>query len=125
MKINIGDIIKREASKQGISNSLLATKLNAKNPQNIDYDLKQEILSLDKLRLYSEVLNHNFLQYYYNEEPYKTFRERENEAFLSEIKKLKEQLEDANKTISLQESHIKTQQELIETQRALIVKLKG
>lgn len=125
MKINIGDIIKKEAIKQGLSNSQLATKLNVKNTQNIDYDLKQNILSLDKLKLYSKALNHNLLQYYYNEEPYKAFRERENETLLNEINELKSQLKDANKTIDLQESHLKTQQELIETQRALIVELKS
>ena len=125
MEINIGDIIKKEAIKQGLSNSQLATKLKVKNTQNIDYDLKQDILSLDKLKLYSKALNHNLLQYYYNEEPYKTLRKKENEIFLSEINELKSQLKDANKTINLQESHLKTQQELIETQRALIAELKS
>lgn len=125
MEINIGDIIKKEAIKQNLSNSQLATKLNVKNTQNIDYDLKQDILSLDKLKLYSQALNHNFLQYYYNEEPYKTLRKKENEIFLNEINELKSQLGDANKTINLQESHLKTQQELIETQRALIAELKS
>jgi len=125
MEINIGDIIKKEAIKQGLSNSQLATKLKVKNTQNIDYDLKQDILSLDKLKLYSKALNHNFLQYYYNEEPYKTLRKKENEIFLNEINELKSQLGDANKTIKLQESHLKTQQELIETQRVLIAELKS
>ena len=125
MGINIGDIIKKEAIKQGLSNSQLATKLKVKNTQNIDYDLKQDILSLDKLKLYSKALNHNLLQYYYNEEPYKTLRKKENEIFLNEINELKSQLKDANKTIDLQESHLKTQQELIETQRVLIAELKS
>lgn len=123
MKINMGQIIKNEAIKQGFSNSQLATRLNVKNTQNIDYDLKQEILSLDKLKLYSEILNHNFLQYYYEEEPYKTFREKENETFLREINELKNQLEEARKTIILQKAYLETQQELIETQRALIAQL--
>ncbi|UZJ65614.1 hypothetical protein OKW96_05360 [Sphingobacterium sp. KU25419] len=124
MKVHIGQIIKNEAIKQGFSNSQLATRLNVKNTQNIDYDLKQEILSLDKLKLYSEILNHNFLQYYYEEEPYKTFREKENETFLREINELKNQLEEARKTIILQKAYLETQQELIETQRALIAELK-
>lgn len=123
MKVNMGQIIKNEAIKQGFSNSQLATRLNVKNTQNIDYDLKQEILSLDKLKLYSEILNHNFLQYYYEEEPYKTFREKENETFLREINELKNQLEEARKTIILQKAYLETQQELIETQRALIAQL--
>ncbi|MEN5376513.1 hypothetical protein [Sphingobacterium kitahiroshimense] len=124
MTINIGFIIKKVADDQNLSQSQLATLIDDVQ-QNVGNDYKRTSLKIDRIFQYSKALNHNFLQYYYNEEPYKTFRERENEAFLSEIKELKEQLEDANKTISLQESHIKTQQELIETQRALIVKLKG
>lgn len=123
MAINIGSIIKKVADDQNLSQSQLATLIDDVQ-QNVGNDYKRPSLKIDRIFQYSKALDHNFLQYYYNEEPYKTFRERENEAFLSEIKELKEQLEEANKTVAMQESHLKTQHELIETQRALIVQLK-
>ena len=43
--------------------------------------------------------------------------------FLREINELKNQLEEARKTIILQKAYLETQQELIETQRALIAQL--
>ncbi|WP_400261923.1 hypothetical protein ACFX5U_20440 [Sphingobacterium sp. SG20118] len=125
MEIHIGEIIKTEAKRQGLSNVHLFEITKVKNPQNIDYDLKQKVLPLDKLELYTKALNHNFLKYYYEEEPFKTFREEENKTFLAEISLLNEQVEEANKTVAMQEYHLKTQQELIETQRALIAELKG
>lgn len=123
MAINIGSIIKKVADDQNLSQSQLATLIDDVQ-QNVGNDYKRPSLKIDRIFQYSKALDHNFLQYYYDEEPYKTFRERENEALLNEIKELKSQLKDANKTIDLQESHLKTQQELIETQRALITQLK-
>lgn len=124
MAINIGSIIKKVADDQNLSQSQLATLIDDVQ-QNVGNDYKRPSLKIDRIFQYSKALDHNFLQYYYDEEPYKTFRERENEALLNEINELKSQLEDANKTIDLQESHLKTQQELIETQRALIAELKS
>ncbi len=124
MDINIGSIIKKVADDQNLSQSQLATLIDDVQ-QNVGNDYKRPSLKIDRIFQYSKALDHNFLQYYYDEEPYKAFRERENEALLNEINELKSQMKDANKTINLQESHIKTQQELIETQRALIAELKS
>lgn len=124
MNIDIGSLIKTEAENQNLSQGQLAALIGDAQ-QNVGNDYKRPSLKIDRIFQYAKALNHNFLQYYNDEEPYKAFRERENEAFLNEIKELKEQLEEACKTISLQESHLKTQQELIETQQALIAELKS
>lgn len=123
MKIHIGDIIKREAKNQGVSNARLMEEIKVKNPQNIEYDLKQETLSIQKLALYSSALNHNFLKYYTELEPFRSFCENENNTSLEKINSLKEQLDQANRTISMQEETIQTQKDLIDTQKALIESL--
>jgi len=122
MTVNIGSIIKNVADDQNLSQSQLATLIDDVQ-QNVGNDYKRPTLKIDRIFQYSKALNHNFLQYYYEEEPYKTFREKENETFLREINELKNQLEEARKTIILQKAYLETQQELIETQRALIAQL--
>lgn len=120
MKIHIGDIIKREAKNQGVSNARLTEEIKVKNSQNIEYDLKQETLSIQKLALYTSALNHNFLKYYTDLEPFRSFYENDNNASLEKINSLKEQLDQANRTISMQEETIQTQKELIATQKLLV-----
>lgn len=123
MKIHIGEIIKTEAKSQGVSNTHLMEVINVKNAQNIEYDLKQETLSIQKLALYTSALNHNFLKYYTDLEPFKSFYEKENNTSIDMIESLKEQLDQANRLISVQEETIQTQKELIATQKALIESL--
>lgn len=122
MTVNIGSIIKNVADDQNLSQSQLATLIDDVQ-QNVGNDYKRPTLKIYRIFQYSKALNHNFLQYYYEEEPYKTFREKENETFLREINELKNQLEEARKTIILQKAYLETQQELIKTQRALIAQL--
>ncbi len=120
MEIHIGDIIKREAKNQGVSNARLMEEIKVKNSQNIEYDLRQETLSIQKLALYTSALNHNFLKYYTDLEPFKSFYENETNTSLHEIESLKEQLNQAKQMIAIQKETIKTQKELISTQKALI-----
>lgn len=123
MRIHIGEIIKAEAKSQGVSNARLMEEISVKNSQNIEYDLKQETLSIQKLALYTSALNHNFLKYYTDLEPFKSFYEKENNTSLDEVEALKEKLAQASSTISFQEETIQTQKELIATQKALIASL--
>ena len=78
MTVNIGSIIKNVADDQNLSQSQLATLIDDVQ-QNVGNDYKRPTLKIDRIFQYSKALNHNFLQYYYEEEPYKTFREKENE----------------------------------------------
>lgn len=120
MEIHIGDIIKKEAKNQGVSNARLMDEIKVKNSQNIEYDLRQETLSIQKLALYTSALNHNFLKYYTDLEPFKSFYENETDKSLHDIESLKEQLNQAKQMIAIQKETIKTQKELISTQKALI-----
>ncbi len=125
MKIHIGDIIKREAKNQGVSYTRLMEEIKVKNSQNIEYDLKQETLPIQKLALYTSALNHNFLKYYTDLEPFRAFYEEETKISLDEIESIKEQLNQLERIIAAQEETIQTQKELISTQKALIESISG
>ncbi|MNG73903.1 hypothetical protein D3C87_713620 [compost metagenome] len=120
--MNIGEKIKEIADKKNFSQKMIGDLIN-ESQQSVGNDYKKSSLSIDKLLAYSSVLNHNFIQYYYNEEPFKTYREEENKDYQNEINFLKVQLSQTNQTIIIQEETIQTQKELISTQRALIESL--
>jgi hypothetical protein len=122
MPIHIGAIIKEEAKNQSLSQAQVAEKINAKNPQNVDYDFGRESLPIDKILRYSEALNKNFVAFYYNEEPLKTYREQEFAERQAKTDELQAKLEQAKKLLVAKEETIATQKELIETQRKLIEK---
>lgn len=129
MPVHIGNIIKEEAQGQGLTSSQVAERINVKNAQNVDYDYKKESLPLDKILLYAEALNKNFIAHYYDKEPLKTYRAQEFAAWQSKIDELQEKLNQAEKliaakeeTIAAQNETITTQKEFIETQQRLIEK---
>ncbi len=129
MSIHIGNIIKEEAQGQRLSSSQVADLIEVKNYQNVDYDYKKESLSIDKILKYSEALNKNFIAYYYDEEPLKTYREQEFAEWQGKIDELQEKLDQAEKLLAAKEETIAamtetvtTQKELIEAQRKLIDK---
>lgn len=122
MPVHIGNIIKEEAQSQGLTSLQVAEKINVKNSQNVDYDYRKESLPIDKIFLYSKVLNKNFIAYYYDEDPLKTYREQELAEWQSKIDELQEKLNQAEKLLAAKEDTIATQKELIETQRKLIEK---
>jgi len=117
--MNIGEKIKEIADKRNLSQKMVGDLIN-ENQQNVGNDYKKSSLSFDKLLIYSKALDHNFIQYYYNDEPFKTYREEECKKWDEKIDSLEEQLDQANRLISLQEETIQTQKELISTQKLLI-----
>ncbi len=120
--MNIGEKIKEIADKKNLSQKMVGDLIN-ENQQNVGNDYKKFSLSFDKLLTYSKALDHNFIQYYYNDEPFKTYREEECKQWDEKIDSLEEQLDQANRLISLQEETIQTQKELISTQKELIESL--
>ena len=122
--MNIGQKIKEIADKKNLSQKMVGDLINEKQ-QNVGNDYKKSSLSFDKLLIYSKALDHNFIQYYYNDEPFKSYREEEYKQWDEKINSLKEQFDQANRLISMQEETIKTQKELISTQKALIESLSG
>ena len=124
MSLHIGSIIKKIAKKNGYSQGELAEKINAKNAQNVEYDYRQESLPIEKLALYSAALEHNFLQYYYEMEPFKTYRQQEIEVYLSQINDLTVRLRELDRLIYAKEETTEYQKQVIEAQKELIEKLK-
>ncbi len=124
MSLHIGSIIKKIAKKNGYSQGELAEKINAKNAQNVEYDYRQESLPIEKLALYSAALEHNFLQYYYEMEPFKTYRQQEIEVYLSQINELTIRLRELDRLIYAKEETTEYQKQVIEAQKELIEKLK-
>ncbi len=122
--MNIGEKIKEIADRKNLSQKLVGDLIN-ENQQNVGNDYKKSSLSIDKLLTYSKALDHNFIQYYYNDEPFKTYREEEYKHWNEKINSLNEQLDQANRLISMQEETIHTQKELISTQKLLIEALSG
>jgi len=122
--MNIGLKIKEIADKKNLSQKMVGDLINEKQ-QNVGNDYKKSSLSFDKLLIYSKALDHNFIQYYYNDEPFKSYREEEYKQWDEKINSLKEQFDQANRLISMQEETIQTQKELISTQKALIESLSG
>ncbi len=122
--MNIGQKIKEIADKKNLSQKMVGDLINEKQ-QNVGNDYKKSSLSFDKLLIYSKALDHNFIQYYYNDEPFKSYREEEYKQWDEKINSLKEQFDQANRLISMQEETIQTQKELISTQKALIESLSG
>ncbi|MGJ1537609.1 hypothetical protein ACR784_21545 [Sphingobacterium multivorum] len=122
--MNIGQKIKEIADKKNLSQKMVGDLINEKQ-QNVGNDYKKSSLSFDKLLIYSKALDHNFIQYYYNDEPFKSYREEEYKQWDEKITSLKEQFDQANRLISMQEETIQTQKELISTQKALIESLSG
>jgi|SRR5690606_24888224 len=120
MLVHIGNIIKEEAKKQRISQAQIAEKIKAKNPQNVDYDFGRESLPMEKILQYSKALNKNFVAYYYDEEPLKTFRDREFADLREKINTLQARLDQAENLLTSKDEIISAQKELIETQRKLI-----
>src|SRR5690606_18251008 len=120
MSLHIGSIIKKIAKKNGYSQGELAEKINAKNAQNEEYDYRQERLPIEKLALYSAALEHNFLQYYYEMEPFKTYRQQEIEVYLSQINDLTVRLRELDRLIYAKEETTEYQKQVIEAQKELI-----
>lgn len=63
MPLHIGKIIKEVAKKKGISQATLARRINT-TPQNIQSISKRQTIDTGMLQKISEVLNHDFFQYY-------------------------------------------------------------
>lgn len=115
----IGHKIEEVAEKKDIDHIRLA-ELIGDSKENVIIDFEQKSISIDKLLAYSEVLKHNFIQYYYSKEPLKIYRDEEFKELAEKLEKLRSDLENANNKISSQQQIIESKNELISTQKLLI-----
>lgn len=120
--MHIGTELRRIATGQGLSQTAVADRIGDKQ-QNVGNDYKKRSLTFERMLRYSDALNHDFFQYYNNEEPYKSFRDQEHAKFREEIDDLKNRIDQLNKLLTSNEETIQTQKKLIHTQQTLIEKL--
>lgn len=126
MEIHLGKEIESTAKGKGLSQGKVA-ELIGDIQQNVGNDYKREHLPIDKILKYSEALNKNFVAFYYDEEPLKSYREQEFAEWQAKINELQEKLNQAEKLLASKDEAVAamtetvtTQKELIETQRKLI-----
>ena len=77
MSINIGEIIKAKTLEKNLSQEKLGRLIN-KTKQNVNDIFKRKSIDTDLLLKLCEVLQYNFFEHYYDEEPLKSMR---NEVF--------------------------------------------
>ncbi|QIH31495.1 MULTISPECIES: helix-turn-helix domain-containing protein [Sphingobacterium] len=115
MEISIGQIIKKVATEQGFSQQQLGDKIN-KTKQGVASIYRRSTIDIELLKEIALVLNHDFLAYYYNEGPFKVFRDLEISNWEQKINELKEQL-------NLKDSLLDKNEEILLLQRKYIVEL--
>lgn len=112
MREKIGQIIKQIVTSKGLSQRQFGEKIN-RTKQAVASIYKRSTIDIELLKVISEQLNHDFLEYYYEDEPFKTFRdlkEREREQKINILKNeivSKDKLIEKNEEIfSLQKKYI-------------------
>ena len=87
MSIHIGQIIKERVTEKRLSQEALGKMINT-TKQNVGNIYKRRSIDTQLLLKLCVVLEYNFFEVYYNEEPLKTMRQKEVEAFNNEIRAL-------------------------------------
>jgi len=91
MPVHIGEIIKAKTLEKNLSQEKLGKLIN-KTKQNVGDIFKRKSIDTDLLLKLCEVLQYNFFEHYYDEEPLKSMRSEELEVF----KKLVDELTTSN-----------------------------
>jgi transcriptional regulator with XRE-family HTH domain len=87
MSIHIGQLIKEKVTEKRLSQEALGKMINT-TKQNVGNIYKRRSIDTQLLLKLCVVLEHNFFEAFYSEEPLKTMRQKEIEAFTNEIKTL-------------------------------------
>lgn len=112
MPIEIGQIIKEVLKAQGRNHNDLAILIN-RHPKTVANILKRKTMDTDLLRSICKALNHDFLKYYYKEEPLRFFREEEIKEIGQEVANLKQELNLKNEFIATQNKYVQSQEDVI------------
>ena len=75
--------------------------------------VKRNTMDTDLLLSISKALQHDFFQYFYNEDPLKSFRETELDSLNEELEKLKSELAEKLNYIAVQDKYVKSQEDVI------------
>ena len=98
MSIHIGQIIKERVTEKRLSQEALGKMINT-TKQNVGNIYKRRSIDTQLLLKLCVVLEYNFFEVYYSEEPLKTMRQKEIEAFNNEIKALQNNIRQRDETI--------------------------
>ncbi len=87
MSIHIGQLIKEKVTEKRLSQEALGKMINT-TKQNVGNIYKRRSIDTQLLLKLCVVLEYNFFEAFFNEEPLKTMRKKEIDAFNGEIKAL-------------------------------------
>jgi transcriptional regulator with XRE-family HTH domain len=112
---DIGQIIKKVANSHGLNQTQVGQKIG-RTKQGVASIYKRDTIDTDLLVNISDKLNHDFLSYYYEEEPMSAFKKIEIDKWESKITALEA-------IIVIKDENLRDRKELVETQRKLIEEL--
>ena len=115
MSIHIGQIIKERVTEKRLSQEALGKMINT-TKQNVGNIYKRRSIDTQLLLKLCVVLEYNFFEVYYSEEPLKTMRQKEIEAFNNEIKVLQN-------TIRQRDEKIRDLEEIMSSNKKVITLL--
>lgn len=111
----IGEYIRQKLRDQRISNKRAGEEIGL-SESAVEKILVKNDINVDRFLKLSALLQENLLEFYYDKEPLRTFRQQELDVWHEKISAI-------NYIITIQEEKIKLQEELLETQRKLIEEL--
>ena len=112
MPIEIGSVIKEVLKAQGRNHNEFAILIN-RHPKTVANILKRKTIDTDLLFSICKALNHDFLKYYYQEEPLRFFREEELKEIGLEVADLRQELNAKNEFIATQNKYVQSQEDVI------------
>ena len=115
MSIHIGQIIKERVTEKRLSQEALGKMINT-TKQNVGNIYKRRSIDTQLLLKLCVVLEYNFFEVYYSEEPLKTMRQKEIEAFNNEIRVLQN-------TIRQRDEKIRDLEEIMSSNKKVITLL--
>lgn len=112
MSIHIGQIIKEKVTEKRLSQEALGKMINT-TKQNVGNIYKRRHIDTELLLKLCAVLEYNFFEVFYAEEPLKSMRKKETDLYSAEINRLKH-------TIQLKEERIKDLEEIMSSNKKVI-----
>jgi transcriptional regulator with XRE-family HTH domain len=112
MSIHIGQIIKEKVTEKRLSQEALGKMINT-TKQNVGNIYKRRHIDTELLLKLCIVLEYNFFEVFYSEEPLKSMRSKETEIFTAEINRLKH-------TIQQKDERIKDLEEIMNSNKKVI-----
>ncbi len=112
MSEKIGQIIKRIATTKGLSQKQFGDKIN-RTKQAVAGIYKRSTIDIELLKVISEKLEHDFLEYYYGEAPFKAFRDLKEKEWEQKITMFENEILSKDKLIEKNEEIILLQRKYI------------